>query len=150
MDTLSTVVVGLVVAYITWQQWKLAHNQLRLDLFDRRYRVFEAARQFLAAIQAESTFGNDTLSEFDKVGGEAAFLFGADIVAYLSAIRDKAINMRLQQRLYEPMADGPERVKHIQAERDELGWLCSQITLMPSQFAPYLSFAQIRVKAITN
>jgi len=32
-----------VTAYIAIQQWRTNKNKLRLDLFDRRWAVFEAA-----------------------------------------------------------------------------------------------------------
>ena len=43
-------VVAISVAVVAWLQWWVALNKLRLDLFHRRYRVYEATRKFLAAI----------------------------------------------------------------------------------------------------
>jgi len=47
LSPIATLIVGLAVAIIAWQQWRVAKDKLRLDLFDRRYKVFEATRTFL-------------------------------------------------------------------------------------------------------
>ena len=57
----ATLIVGLSVAFIAWQQWQLARNKLRLDLFDRRYKVFEATRRFLAVILRDARFEDSQL-----------------------------------------------------------------------------------------
>ena len=65
---------------IAWQQWRVADNKLRLDLFDRRYKVYDATRKFLAVIIREATFTDSQLFEFYGGTSDAEFLFGADIV----------------------------------------------------------------------
>jgi len=39
-----TIGVAIVVAYVSWNQYRIARDRLRLDLFDKRCKVFEAAR----------------------------------------------------------------------------------------------------------
>jgi hypothetical protein len=46
--SISTLFLSVAVVVIAVLQWRVAHNKLRLDLFDRRYKVYEAARKFLA------------------------------------------------------------------------------------------------------
>src|SRR4051812_29661402 len=96
----ATLIVGLSVGFIAWQQWQLAHSKLRLDLFDRRYKVFDATRIFLAVIGRDSRFEESHLFEFDAGTSDAEFLFGSDIVNYLAEIRKRAIDMRTRQKVY--------------------------------------------------
>jgi len=37
----TTLVLGLIAAYIAWRQWRTAHDRLILDLFERRFQVFQ-------------------------------------------------------------------------------------------------------------
>ena len=42
--------LSIALAIIAALQWRVADNKLRLDLFDRRYKVYDATRKFLAVI----------------------------------------------------------------------------------------------------
>src|SRR5207248_6642929 len=130
--------------YIAWQQWQIARNKLRLDLFDRRYKVYDATRKFLGTILREATFADAQLFEFSGGTSDAEFLFEPDVVAYLTQIRNRAIDMRAHQHTFAPMPVGEERSRHVHAEHDELLWLTHQLTDMTKVFSPYLSFSRIR------
>jgi hypothetical protein len=56
LSPIVTLLVSCALAFIAWQQWQVARNKLRLDLFDRRYRVYDATRKFLTWIVSHSTF----------------------------------------------------------------------------------------------
>jgi hypothetical protein len=61
-----TLVLAASVAIVAWLQWSVALNKLRLDLFDRRYKVYDATRKFLSVIIREATFTNPDLFEFQR------------------------------------------------------------------------------------
>jgi hypothetical protein len=42
--SIATLFLSVAVAVIAWQQWRVADNKLRLDLFERRYKVYDALR----------------------------------------------------------------------------------------------------------
>jgi len=70
-----TLVLDISVAIVAWLQWWIALNKLRLDLFDRRYKVYDATRTFLAAILREAKFTNSKLFEFYAGTSDAEFLW---------------------------------------------------------------------------
>ena len=141
---IATLIVGLAVTFIAWQQWKVSHAKLRLDLFDRRYKVYEATRKFLAEIISTATFSDSQLFTFYAGTSDAEFLFDSDVVEYLAQIRKRAVGMRTHQKLYEHLPVGDERSRHVQAEHDELLWLGDQVTAMTKTFTPYLGFSNIK------
>jgi hypothetical protein len=140
---IATLLVGLIVAYIAWQQWQVSHAKLRLDLFDRRYKVYDETRQFLGCIIREATFSDSQLFTFYGGTSDAEFLFDAEVVGYLKEIAKRAIDMRLQHKLYQN-AEGEARTAMIQKENDHLLWLSNQITAMTATFTPYLGFSNLR------
>lgn len=144
LGPIATLLVGLVVGFIAWQQWQLARHKFRLDLFDRRYRVFEATRKFLSAIFSNSDFSDAQLFEFYGGTSDAEFLFDRDVVDYLKQIRERSLDMRLHKTLFEPLPVGEERSRHVQASHDQLLWLGEQLTAGRVVFAPYLSFSKIK------
>jgi chemotaxis regulatin CheY-phosphate phosphatase CheZ len=141
--SIATLFLSIAVVVIAWQQWRVAKNKLRLDLFDRRYKVYDATRKFLAEIQQDATFTDSQLNEFKACTSDTEFLFGRDVVDYLAQIRKRALDMRLHQKLFEPLPVGAERSHHVQAYHDELLWLTNQLTAMTQIFAPYLGFSHI-------
>jgi hypothetical protein len=72
--SIATLFLSIAVVVIAWQQWQVANNKLRLDLFDRRYKVYDATRNFLAVILREATFTNSQLFEFYAGTSDAEFL----------------------------------------------------------------------------
>ena len=139
-----TLLVGLVAAFIAWQQWALARGKLRLDLFDRRYKVYDATRTFLVEILTHAKFEDKHLWEFHAGTSDAEFLFGRDVVDYLKEIRERALDMKMHQRIFNPLPVGAERSQHVDAEHTQLVWLTDQLTKMNNVFSPYLSFATVR------
>jgi len=133
-----------MVAFIAWQQWQVASSKLRLDLFDRRYKVYDATRKFLACIVRDASFTDAQLLEFYGGTSDAEFLFGPEVVDYIAVIRKRALGMRTHQKVYEPLPVGDERSRHVQSEHDELLWLGEQLTAMTKTFTPYLGFSHIR------
>jgi len=146
--SIATLFLSVAVVVIAWQQWRVADNKLRLDLFDRRYKVYDATRKFLAVIMREATFADSQLFEFYAGTSDAEFLFGADVVDYLGQIRKRAVHMRTAQQLFEPLPVGDERSRHVQAAHDDLSWLSDQITAMTKVFTPYLGFANVRSRLL--
>ncbi len=142
-----TVVLGMSVAVVAWLQWWVALNKLRLDLFDRRYKVYNATRKFLAGILGEAKLTNSELFEFDVGTSDAEFLFGADVVEHLAKIRTQALHLLTTRKLLErPNASDEETSRYAQAQEDDLSWLGDQITAIPRTFAPYLGFANVRLR----
>jgi hypothetical protein len=148
--TFFTLILGVAVAIIAWQQWRVADTKLRLDLFDRRYKIYDAAKTFLAVIIRNATFTDSQLFEFNAGTLDAEFLFKADVVEYLNQIRKRALHMRTAQQLFEPLPVGDERSRHVQAAHDDLSWLSDQITAMTKAFTPYLGFANVRLRIIPS
>src|SRR5437879_8017211 len=140
----ATLVVACAVAYVAWQQRQIALHKLRLDLFDRRYKVYEATRKFLSIILREARFEETQLFEFYAGTSDAEFLFDSAVVAYLEQLRKRAVHMRTAQRVYEHMPVGDERSRHVQAEHDDLVWLTDQLTAMSKVFSPYLAFSHVK------
>ena len=69
--SLVTLAVACAIAYVAWQQWRLARHRFRLDLFERRYKVYDATKKFVSLGQ----FDDPQLFEFNAGTADAEFLF---------------------------------------------------------------------------
>jgi hypothetical protein len=45
--TVVAVIAAFIAGYIAWRQWRTAHDKLSLDLFEKRFAVYEATKNFL-------------------------------------------------------------------------------------------------------
>ena len=144
LGPIATLIVGVGIFFVAWQQWQIARSKLRLDLFDRRYKVYDATRKFLSEIIRSANFKDSHLCEFYAGTSDAEFLFGSDVVDYLAQIRKRAIDMRMHHEMCDPMPVGDERSRHVQANHDQLVWLGEQLTGMTKIFTPYLGFSNVK------
>lgn len=67
---------------ISKQQREIAHGKLNLDLFDKRYEIFDATWRFLSsAVKGDALVWLEP--EFTNLIPRAQFLFGGDIAGYM-------------------------------------------------------------------
>jgi hypothetical protein len=140
----ATLVVGLSVAFIALQQWILARHRFRLDLFDKRYKVYEATAQFLAVIIAHANFEDEDLRVFTIGTRDATFLFPKQITDHIHRIRCRAIDMRLFQTQFERLHVGEERSRLVEKNSVELKWLLHEMQELSKTFKPWLGFERVR------
>lgn len=95
------VLIAAIVALIAFQQWWLSREKLRLELFGKRYAVYEAAREFVGKILTEGKAGWGDQAVFYHTTAEAEFLFGSEISEYLKLLSDNASDHDLAERTIE-------------------------------------------------
>ena len=141
LSMVATLVFGSIAAYIAYQQWRLTRYKFRLDLFEKRYKVYAAAAQFLSTIMVKAAVDDEDLRTFDIGTMDAVFLYPKQIMGHLQQIRCHAIDMRTDQKQFEPLPVGDERSRRVNQNHAELKWLSEQHTKLPTVFAQHLSFA---------
>lgn len=143
------------------EQRRIASERLRLDLFDRRYKVFEAAREFLTLILQETSEASE-LGQFNLGTADAEFLFGSDVVDWLAEVRKRAAHLlttkpllaravaRFHSRPSPPEDDAEltrddvELTRLADSKEADLSWLIEQTNALTKVFGPYLGFAHIK------
>src|ERR1700678_1205156 len=75
LQSIAVIAIPLVGAWLAWQQVEIARVKLRLDLFDKRFAVFDAARRFLLHVFAHGNTTDEALREYTLGTIDAAFLF---------------------------------------------------------------------------
>jgi hypothetical protein len=136
-----TVVNGALVTWVAVQQYRLARETLKLDLFEKRFAVYKAAQKFLETVVCNPPMGWDEPIEFSRGIQDAVFLFAPDIVEYLNGrLYRKASEIINLKRKYEPLPEGPDKSALFE-EAYKLGnELKIELAKLPERFAPYLRF----------
>jgi hypothetical protein len=135
---LATVVIAVAGLTIAAQQKRLADIRLRNDLFDRRFKVYEATRTFLVEVSNKQLYGDSIFFAFIAGTNEAALLFGKDVVGYISEVSDNAVKMKLQKLRYNETQDH----EALDAAYTLNKWCANQITegVLLQRFKPEMGW----------
>ena len=85
LQGLLTPAIAVTAVYIAYQQFRANKQKLKLDLFDRRYRIFEEVRTVLGLMYTSGMKDVDLL-KFVTETADAEFLFGPEIKEYCEEI----------------------------------------------------------------
>lgn len=94
----ATILVGVAVAVVAYRQYRVANEKLVLDLFDKRFAVYEeargAVRTFWNANSNDNKFGHqmERIAVLHDVGRRARFLFGDEVAERIKKTRDILID----------------------------------------------------------
>jgi hypothetical protein len=142
----ATIILGIVAAFIAWHQVATTKEQIRLELFEKRYHVYAATRHFLSAIQTKNRTDQDDFQWFMRETSPSVFLFPREINSYLKEITDQASNLLLFQRKQEAQGISQQvKCELIDSEHEVHRWLLEQLEASTKRFEPYLSFQEFRL-----
>jgi hypothetical protein len=99
LQALSTPAIAVAGATIAYQQKRLANIRLRNDLFDRRFKIYEAARTYLVGATRNQRLPVEDMFAFSRDTADAPFFFSQEIVNYLEEIGRQIGDMRVQAAL---------------------------------------------------
>ena len=73
-------VVALGLLYVAWQQWKTNRTKLNFALFDKKYKVYVAVRDFIIMNGTRKHFSKDDFDsaacKYIRATSSAPFLLG--------------------------------------------------------------------------
>lgn len=140
LTRLATPSLALIAVVIAYQQWALARNKFKLDLFDKRYKVYLAARLFLFEIIRDGNAKDESLWEYMTKTADVIFLFDVEVAKYLVGIRDKAVELQNHNKDLNSVPD--ELKPQLAHERmHKFQELKAALEGLDAAFYPYLGFA---------
>ena len=142
MDIILPTVIASFAVYIAWRQHQTARNKLKLDLFDRRFKVYGGVIDLLSTVLRDGQVHSDDLTKYHVETNAKEFLFDDDIVEFMAEVRKNAIVLRQVNQQLQSLRDDREKERHQLAGDDaELcRWFAEQLELAPSKFENYLGF----------
>jgi hypothetical protein len=137
--TLSVSIATLLVTgYIAWQQWQTAKNKFRLDLFDRRFPVFEAAMRLVSIAVQKGDIPDEARQEFLLATKGVEFLFNKKLQEYCNKLANEALYVIIGKEKMKSLPPGDEFAKSTEAWSDRMKWFNHQVEEIPRLFAPFL------------
>jgi len=137
METLTNIILSfamtlatIVMAIFTWQQHKLNKSNYKLQLFDKRYRVYKTFNAHIEKIKIVGTTLED-IDLFEISTEDAQFLFND------ARIHD----LREEIRIYRSAVP-----YNTVSRKQELDWCREKSIQIENLFLPYLLLDDIQVK----
>jgi hypothetical protein len=135
-----TVIIGISVAVLAYQQYRLAKDRFRLDLFEKRFSVYKGIQAFLTKIMIKGRVELDDLFEFRAAMQDAVFLFENDVPEFISSFDKKALDVNAIGEQLKDLPIGEERSRLVKQQSERLMWLLDQLPRLKDVFGPYLKF----------
>lgn len=93
----TTLLVGIptvIALYVAIKQYYLSKHQLKIELYEKRYKIYIATKEFVKKIDVDVKKDDFIFQDFKPILNEAKFLFHDDISAYLKELVIKAKEYR--------------------------------------------------------
>jgi hypothetical protein len=137
------IIAALIAGYIALRQWWTAHDRLRLDMYDKRFAVYEATKTLINAAAVQGQAMQDDLNHFyDGIRG-AEFLFDGDTRDFVMKIGDMAMRARMIRARLDRQPDHPQADKLIDQEEDILDFLRERDAHLEKLFGRYLDLSKV-------
>ena len=134
LPIVSTSIIGVVGAYIAWQQWSIAEIRLRLDTYERKFRIYEAAKTILAVFELNATISIEEYFTYLRGITDAEFIFDdPNVTQYLQKLREQTVELMRSQKQGAVAADQSSELEH---------WFSKQFDVLKSKFQPSMSLHQ--------
>jgi hypothetical protein len=139
MTALMTPTVAVLAAFVALRQWSTARNKLKLDLFDRRFAVYQAARTLIGHIGTSGGVSEEAIIGFVTATREAKWLLNDDLDKYLNKTMYNMANLH-QATISElnVSAAGEERVRLSARKATQRKLLLDQMEVLDDKFRPFL------------
>lgn len=147
--TLTPLLIAIIALYISYNQYKVNRDKLRLDLFEKRFSVFSGTRILLTVVLQKGDLSLEDLFGYRASIAERSFLFDKDIEEYLKEIDKRALKLLTTNKMLRndnadrkelSDADKKKRSDACDIIHEELTWLTDQLPLLNEKFSPYMKF----------
>jgi hypothetical protein len=148
VSALSSALLVPLIAFVTTLilifQHRLEKQRWRLDLYDKRYRVFEATMEYLRYIKIERYITDDVMRNFIRNSKEKDFLFGEDVQQFLNDLFNKGIDFQRHALKTDNNRTLPEEKyqRLVDEEAALFDWLFKQSEAARDLFKRYLSIGK--------
>jgi hypothetical protein len=140
IESFGMLIIAFIVAVVAILQLKINRDRLRLELYRKRFSIYEGLQAFLDKIMIRLVATDEDLREFRASTDEAVFLFKKDIIKYLKEIHDKGTKLYSYNcKHMDPNLPIP--TKQEEEENTVIcNWLQRQLEDSKKKFSRYLKF----------
>lgn len=145
---IAPLVISLAVACIGWLQYKINRHKFRLDLYNRRFAVYESTLSYFQSYYSESSTAESTAlssREFIRAYRESFFLFGAKSGVYqkLTSLKDTLSFLCQHKERFTSKPYDEDEYRASTAAKQKLPDLSALMRALEDELLPWLDFRKI-------
>ena len=138
LSALLVPMIAFAVGMIACFQWRTNKNRLKLELFDRRAKYYEAALQFIGDTMAKGEVSTESLRDFHHAQYGSAFLLDDDVTEYLKELWKKGAAANVLGSELEGLSVGDNRNMIVQKRSEAVKWIVKQPEILQRKFERFL------------
>jgi hypothetical protein len=144
-QAIALIVISCLGSWIAYKQVRIAGAKLNLDLYDRRFKVFEATRTVLIFALQKGDVAQDVMNTFYIGVADAIFLFDKSIDDYLQDFgkmlrKFQMLNYNLQHLREAEQARRGELADALMVHSELIN---AELPILIEKFKPFLRLGDI-------
>jgi|SRR5580704_12466543 hypothetical protein len=144
IQAILLLIISCIGAWIAFRQAKIATAKLNLDLYEKRFDVFDAARTLVAKFLRDANINTEDIITFNIGVAEAIFLFEPEVKNYLDELRKKAAALHTKTEQLRALSDKDRRRDRLIDEIANLEQdFATEYERLIAVFKPYLKLGAI-------
>lgn len=145
---MAPLLISAVVAWIAWAQYKTSQNKLKLDLYNRRFSIYERTLNYYLAYTAtdrSDEFIDKCSADFIRAYRESVFLFGGASPVYqtLTTIKDTLAFLVDFDRRFRTSPYDKDEYRAFSEIKNAKPDMTQQLLELESSLASWLDFRKI-------
>ena len=142
MQAGGVALISVLGALIAYRQSRIAAAKLNLDLYDRRFKVFNAAREF-ATVVLLTDIESNALPKFQASTIDAVFLFNEEIEKYLDEFGVKILKLQSSKTSLEHATTLKARERFTDEVGSQEKVVTAEMDVLVDKFKPFLKLGNI-------
>lgn len=134
LTALIPIVLTIFGSYIAIQQYRTNRKKLKLDLFDKRFTIFQHTKDYLGEVILHVPTTKEEQSKFLLGTKGAEFVFSKEIKMYIDEIWEKYVEL-------EEWAGDQNTAEHAQERAAQIKWFIKQLQNIDAKFKKYMQLS---------
>ena len=89
-----TPIIAVLAIIIAYRQYKIQKYRVRIDLFDRRLKIYNAIMDFMSHVRQKGDASNDQIFNLIERTIDSRFLFKGEIKNHIESLIQQALDIQ--------------------------------------------------------
>lgn len=128
-------IAAFITAYFAYRNWRVSRDKLKLDLFDKRFKIYQSSVEFIRlSISDLGTNRNEHL-KYILDTYHSRFLFDSDFFDYINSLVDRDSRLAIFKSKYDK---GVATDEDIRMNMEDGKWMMEQFDVLNKKSEKFL------------
>lgn len=137
LAALSTPTLAVFVIFAAWQQLRLRKAEVKRDLFERRFEIYEIIQKTLVALAVSGRLTSQEMLDFVKKTSTGRFIYDEKISGFIEEMRRRATELDTLENERKGLW-GKEVDENVKKRKEHREWFAEELHWCDQRFEPYL------------